>query len=132
MKALFALCVGLILINTASASLIERPTDTPRPFERDMARKRGLVCTSPTLVERFIKLGEKRGIKRALRTVNAEAHDESACAMRDIRYTAEKNWIANTVRMPSGNYLIVRITVTGYYYEEAFFSSPHTELYTFF
>jgi hypothetical protein len=70
-----------------------------------------LVCETPQQVERFIALFNGDDTAQAIKAVNAEAHDSSACAVASLAFVRGKE--ARTVRDRDYAYTIVHILVLG-------------------
>jgi hypothetical protein len=77
-----------------------------------------LVCDTQKQVERFIGLfaGD---VETALRSVNAEQEDPTACDIATIAYVPSDE--VATVRGPCGNFRVVKILLVGVFTEDAGF-----------
>jgi hypothetical protein len=71
----------------------------------------GLVCDTPQQVERFIALSNGDDTAQAIKAINAEAHDPSACAVASLAFVRGKE--AGTVHHRDQAYTIVHILVLG-------------------
>ena len=72
---------------------------------------RGLICNTEQQVERYVTLFEGDSDK-AVGTVNAEAHDDNACAVASVAFIPGSSKQA-TLRNAAGSFRVVQIVVVG-------------------
>jgi hypothetical protein len=71
----------------------------------------GLICDTPQQVERFIALFDGQDAGKAVKVVNSEAHNPSACAIASLAFIRGKN--VETISRRDNAYTIVHILVFG-------------------
>ena len=71
---------------------------------------RGVICDTREQVQRLALLLEEDA-QAAIKTVNAEAHDPTACALATVAYV--RGGKAGTARSKAGTFEIVEVLVVG-------------------
>ena len=71
----------------------------------------GIICETPQQVERFISLFDGADSARAIKAVNAEAHDPAACSVASLAFVRGNE--AGTIHRGDSAYTIVHILVLG-------------------
>jgi hypothetical protein len=71
----------------------------------------GLVCNTSAQVERFVSLYNGDDTAKAIRIINAEEHNDQACAVATLAFVRGKE--AGTIHRGDHAYTIVHILVLG-------------------
>jgi hypothetical protein len=89
-----------------------------------------LVCDTPQQVERFITLFKGDDTAQAVKAVNAEARDPSACTVASLAFVRGKE--AGTIHQRDQAYTIVHILVLGVVTDDGIRAIPPSAHFTLF